>query len=206
MSGARLWLVTRFWLASPLLATGCLSTSMGASFARVPVLVGPVACIGCEAGAVAPDPTETRTIEDVANLHSTTVMLFGTATTTLGGDAPELDLKATDLLADRCREEIQLSAIKASSFGINAFVVYRTDVDVEVKGHARRLAHGFCAPNPWPVSTSKEIVFETPTPPADLAVSPALPGSQPAPPSQPQPPGSSESPPASTAETKVASP
>jgi hypothetical protein len=126
---------------------GCATTTMTAVGARVPVLVGPVACIGCVAGP------PVATIAGSAPISDTAVHRAGYVTLPrignvdfFGDDPPAIILKANGLAADPCETDVQLSTIKVESFGIVAFVYAKAEQTVNVTGLVRPVPGGSCRP------------------------------------------------------------
>src|SRR5262245_51206028 len=88
----------------------CMSAALTAPRARVPILIGPVGCIGC---APAPVP-EQEIVVDNANRWSMVIGNWGNAR---AGKAPQLDAKAELAVPDPCRGQVRLSKVRASSVG-----------------------------------------------------------------------------------------
>ena len=129
-------------IAFLLMTTGCISTSMTAGRTRVPILLGPVACIGCSA-VPAPAGPYAAPISDTASHWHGTVSLFGTAD--VGGQVtPQIDAKVDAVVPDPCAGEVYLSRLKASSFSIFAFLVVTSEEKVEIEAAAAPLARGMC--------------------------------------------------------------
>jgi hypothetical protein len=118
-------------LALVVLAAACAETRMSARGAHVPVLVGPVACIGC-AAAPPPQPGPV-VVRDSASVRTWTgapgpVNLWAQATV-----RPSLAGKADRLVGAACRGEARVTRLTARAFGVGALVYfdYLVQIDVE---------------------------------------------------------------------------
>lgn len=132
-----------------LTTVGCASAELQASSGRVPVLLGPVACIGCKPDAAR--PAEARPFDAEA---ATTVTVFATGqssssqiSSAQGGSVGEL---ADSSAGDLCAGEIHLDSIKASAFFIQSLVYSRASSYVGASGHAVTVPGGVCHPRAYP--------------------------------------------------------
>src|SRR5262245_50414558 len=97
-----------------LLSAGCMTAALSAPRARVPILIGPVACIGC-AAAPPPAVSDPAPIQDGATQYSMSGVNEMPATS--GGRYAKLDTKAEAAVPDPCRGEVRLSRVSATAFG-----------------------------------------------------------------------------------------
>jgi hypothetical protein len=132
-----------------LTTVGCASAELQATSGRVPVLLGPVACIGCQPGAAR--PAEARPFDAEA---ATTVTGFVTGQSSSsqisnaqGGSIGEL---ADSSAGDLCAGEIHLDSIKASAFFIETLVYSRASSYVGASGRAVTVPGGVCDPRAYP--------------------------------------------------------
>jgi hypothetical protein len=178
-------------ISSAALGAGCVAASMSARHARAPVLLDPVACIGC---SPTPEPAPAASpgaapITDVTDRWSSTTYVLYSAISSGGGKAPELDLKTERALDDVCRSDVRLAKIHATSFGIDAFLFFRTSASIEVQGFPNPVGAGVCGPRPWPYSGPRGLVLydQPPPPPVPVPVPVPVPASPPVPAPAPVP-------------------
>jgi hypothetical protein len=108
-------------LAACIPSLACVATSVMTATTQTPVLIGPVACIGCRAGAAPPQTT--AAIADSAVHTSGYVTLPRIGDVGFFGDTPAtIDAKAFALAPDPCTADVHLSKITAGSFGVVALV------------------------------------------------------------------------------------
>ena len=110
---------------------GCSSTSLSAAELRVPVLLGPVPCIGCAAEVRQPAPTPLARVVGRRRFYMFFLPLPGPG---LGvADDSQLGISADRLLAwTPCFDDLQLSNVSAHSWQVTVpFLVYIYDVLVE---------------------------------------------------------------------------
>jgi hypothetical protein len=130
-----------FAAVSPSLA--CVATSVMTSNAPVPVVVGPVACIGCRRTTASSQIS--APIADSAVHTNGYVTLPRIGDVDFFGDTPAtIDAKAVSLAPDPCAVDVQLSKITASSFGIVAIVYADAKQTVKVAGGVRPVPGGSC--------------------------------------------------------------
>jgi hypothetical protein len=145
---------------------GCATTSMTARSARLPVLLGPVACIGCTA-ATSPQASTASPISDsVHNSGGYVLLPYLGNVGFFGANAPSIDLTAESMAPDPCKAEVRVSGLNVESFGVVAFVYAKSEQTVDLTGHVQILPSGTCGPRPWPYSGPQGIVYPEPaTPP-----------------------------------------
>ena len=119
-----------FALALSVGFSGCSSTSLSAAEVRVPVLLGPVPCIGCTARARLPAPMPLARVVGRRRFYAFFILLgpgLGIADDTQRG------ISADRLLAwTPCLDDLQLSNVGAHSWQVTVpFLVYVYDVFVE---------------------------------------------------------------------------
>jgi hypothetical protein len=116
-------------LTSTVTFGGCVSTSMSAAEVRVPVLLGPVPCIGCAAEARLPAPMPTARVVGRRRSYSFWIppFPFGFA------DDSQLGISADRLLAwTSCLHDLQLSDVRAHSWQVTVpLLFYIYDVFIE---------------------------------------------------------------------------
>lgn len=124
---------------------GCSSTSLSAAEVRVPVLLGPVPCIGCAAGARLPAPMPLARVVGRRSFYSFWIPPFpwGIADDTQRGISADCLLAWTP-----CLDDLQLSNISAHSWQVTVpFLVYVYDVFVEADA-AELIVPGASCPSP----------------------------------------------------------
>jgi len=110
---------------------GCSSTSLSATEVRVPVLLGPVPCIGCATGARLPAPMPLAHVVGRRRFYAFFIPLPGPG---LGiADDTQRGISADRLLGwTPCLHDLQLSKVSAHSWQVTVpFLVYVYDVFVE---------------------------------------------------------------------------
>jgi len=120
----------------------CATTDMTASEAPVPVLVGPVPCIGCPPTPTPPGPR----INDATHRWggSFVVPFFGDQEAHTA-KPPQIGMKAGQASpTDACRTDVRITRIAASSFGITAFVLFSLEQRVEVDAGIVPVPNGNC--------------------------------------------------------------
>jgi len=123
----------------------CSTTNMTAQDVPMPVMVGPVACIGCPASPPpggAPGPRITD-----ASHHWRGTFAGPGGDSDMGNDKPpQLGMKVAQIVPDPCRNDIRVSEIRATSFGVMAFIVVSSTVRVQVDAVPVPVANGSCPP------------------------------------------------------------
>jgi len=121
-------------------SAGCTMTSLTARNARVPVIVGPVACIDC-APSPPGDARAAPIADSVSHRNGYLALPFGQIEF---GDPSVPQLNIESAAWDPCTAEIQVAKIDVRSFAITAFVFGEVSQTVNVT--ARVLpALGTCA-------------------------------------------------------------
>ena len=162
-----------------LLAPACLSTTQTAHHARAPVLLGPVACVGC-APRQARQPPAPPTLSDTSSFWSWGVPPVNA--TGFGGSPSRLDLQLGNL-SDPCHQEVVLRAVQTESFGMDALVFWKMTSSVEVTGDHTAVPGGSCDMSivRWPLSGPTGIRWPVaPQPPGASGPVPAPPPPPPA--------------------------
>ena len=116
-------------LAFPVGFSGCSSTSLSAAEVRVPVLLGPVPCIGCATGTRSPAPMPLAHVVGRRRFYSFWIPPYpwGIADDTQRGISADRLLGWTP-----CLHDLQLSKLSAHSWQLTVpFIVYIYDVLVE---------------------------------------------------------------------------
>ena len=120
-------------LTSTVTFGGCVSTSMSAAEVRVPVLLGPVPCIGCTAD------TRTRAALPVTEVagEARAFGVFLPIGSGLGwGEANDLGISADRLLFwTPCQDDIRLSNLRAHAWQLTV-PLFAYFYDVSVKADA----------------------------------------------------------------------
>lgn len=102
-----------------------------------PVLIGPVACIGCAAtppSAAAAPLVDSSSFQYMASPYS---WLYRRRQPALAG-------KIRALVGDPCSADVQVSRLQASAWGVFAFLFAMTSVEVEVQATPRLVPGGSC--------------------------------------------------------------
>lgn len=145
---------------------GCTGAHQTADLARVPVLLGPVKCIGCEpAGRRAPGALGNTSDEAQVEMWSIALLSFDGGVdqvmTDIGGTPSSLAKKVNDGTGSACAENMVLHDVAASSYGVNGLFFLHTKSVVTVSGTANRVPNGTCDPTVelWPVSGPRGITW-----------------------------------------------
>ena len=125
---------------------GCQATTLTAGGAPVPVLIGPVACVGC-AAAAAVGPS-LAPIEDRSLARTMVGAGPGTTTTAWEKSRPNFARKVAAVVRDPCRIDVHVSRLSASAIGVFALFFAMTSVEVQVDATANLVVNGTCKPNP----------------------------------------------------------
>jgi hypothetical protein len=122
-------------------SAGCTMTSLTARNARVPVIVGPVACIDC-----APSPPANAAAAPIADTvthrNGYLALPFGQIEF---GDPSVAQLNIESAAWDPCSAEIQVAKIDVSSFAAAAFVFGEITQSVNVTARVLPAPGGACA-------------------------------------------------------------
>jgi hypothetical protein len=111
-------------VALALAVGGCASASMSAAELRVPVLLGPVPCIGCTAGARLPTPAPLARIAGHERVYA---FFLGVGIV----DDRQPGIPADLLYWTPCHDDLQLSNLRAHSWQIMVpLLVYIYDASV----------------------------------------------------------------------------
>jgi hypothetical protein len=139
---------TSWWRAIPaagalaVLAGGCEGTTMSAEGARVPVLVGPVACIGC---APAPTPVwRGPPLEEEVYYHYLLTGGAGGSFRSREWKKPSLAHNASRVVTNPCLADMHVGKIAASAFGVAGLIIWTQRVSIEVEATPARVPHGWC--------------------------------------------------------------
>src|SRR4029077_7299318 len=105
-----------------LAGAGCSSISLRASEARAPILVGPVACIGCapEPGRAAAPPTVAGGVREREWAVDLSPFYPGQTTR----DTAPLDVAATKAVSDPCREDLHVASIHTGAWGFGVPLLF----------------------------------------------------------------------------------
>jgi hypothetical protein len=158
--GQRAGIGGAFLLLVCLSSTGCIMTTMTATSARVPVLLGPVPCIACLA-APTPKVPAIASVTDTADHRSgyAWVPFLNGDVGFSADDAPVVGLKVDTLTSDVCNADLRISRVNVRSNGLTALIVARVEQSVELDGDLLLVPDGACGPRPWPYSGPRGIVF-----------------------------------------------
>ena len=112
---------------------------MSAQAARVPVLIGPVACVGCSAAAPGQGlaPIQDRSLVRVMAGGANSVAEEGRAT---------LSRKIAAVVRDPCRIDVRVSKLTGSAVGVFALFFGMTSVEVQIEAMATLVPNGSCPP------------------------------------------------------------
>jgi hypothetical protein len=122
-------------------SAGCAMTSLTARNARVPVIVGPVACIDC-APSPAADAPPAPIADTVTHRNGYLALPFGQIEF---GDPGVPQLNIESAAWDPCSAEIQVAKIDLRSFGVTAFVFGEVAQTVNVTARVLPAPPGTCA-------------------------------------------------------------
>jgi hypothetical protein len=134
-----------------LFSVGCATTRTSAAQTLVPVLVGPVACIGCPVAP--PNPAGGPPIADNTNHWGGVLLIPFVGDSDLHlGKPPQIDGKIAAIVPDPCTGEVRITRLAAKSIGVGAVLVWSAEEKIEVQGVAVPVAPGACgsAPAGWP--------------------------------------------------------
>jgi hypothetical protein len=176
--------MTRAILVTLLAVVGsaCVSVTQTAVHARVPVLLGPVTCVGCPPRQI-PPPVAPPTLHDSSSVYSLVVSSGSTTSSSFGGTPSQLDVKMYGV-KDPCHQEVVLRDVEAASFSLDGlFVMYSTS-SVDVTGDQMVVPRGSCDLSivRWPLAGPHGIHW--PIPPRSVpapAVAPPVPSASPPP-------------------------
>jgi hypothetical protein len=157
------------------LGSACISVTQTAGHGRVPVLLGPVTCVGCPPRQV-PPPVMFPTLQDSTSVFSMVVTIGNTTTSSYGGKPSELDLKLYEI-RDPCHQEVVLQDVEASSFGLFALGVLYTSSSLDVSGDQVTVPTGSCDLTivRWPLAGPRGIHWPIPPRPAMPPAAPPIP-------------------------------
>jgi len=125
---------------------GCQATTMTAQGAPVPVLIGPVACIGCSPAPPA-GPALAR-VQDRSLCRTMVAGGYGATNSTWEKTRPTLARKVAAVVRDPCRIDVHVSRLTAGALGVFALVFGMTSVDVQIDATANLVANGTCKATP----------------------------------------------------------
>src|SRR5450432_336813 len=141
-------------------SVGCAATAMTAINARVPVLVGPVTCIGCSAASSSDVPRGAPISDSVRSRGGHMwVPFLKTDVGFFDANPPQIDLKAESMAPDPCKGEIRVSVLRVESFGVDALLYGKAEQTVDLTGEVLAVPSGACGPRPWPYSGPRGIIF-----------------------------------------------
>jgi hypothetical protein len=127
----------------------CATAELQASSGHVPVLLGPVSCIGCTPDAAR--PAEARPFDaEAASVVTGFATGQSSSASISSGPVGSVGELADSSAGDRCAGEIRLDAIKASAFFIETFVYSRASSYVGASGHVVTVPGGVCDPRAYP--------------------------------------------------------
>lgn len=121
---------------------GCEATTQTAQGAPVPVLIGPVACIGC--APAAPAGSALASIQDRALARN----MVGGSNGVWEKSRPNFARKIAALVRDPCRIDVHVSRLSAGAVGVFALFFGMVSVDVQVDATANLVANGTCKASP----------------------------------------------------------
>jgi hypothetical protein len=122
---------------------GCTSISLRASEARTPILLGPVACIGC-----APEPARTPStpaVDGGVRSRQYIFPLFGSYADKVARETTPLDVAADQGISDPCRQDLHVDHIHAGTWGFDVPILFAIeDVWIEVQASPAAVSNGTC--------------------------------------------------------------
>ncbi|HVV52610.1 MAG TPA: hypothetical protein VHO06_23290 [Polyangia bacterium] len=127
----------RALLLAVALSLGCISTSMTAGEVRVPVLLGPVPCIGCRAERRRP---AAMPVAEVGGRERAYMLFLPLPPSGLGvADDRQLGISADRLLfGTSCRADLQLSNVRAEAWMLSLPIFYY-DLNASVTAEATQV-------------------------------------------------------------------
>jgi hypothetical protein len=131
-------------LALAMAEQGCARVELEGRAGHIPVLLGPVACIGCgPSTARAPNaqPFDVEVSNTITGISGNSGGVFFNS----GQDAT-MGQAADASVYNLCTGEIRLHTIKASVFHIDALAYSRESYYIGVKGHVVAVPAGVCDP------------------------------------------------------------
>jgi hypothetical protein len=131
-------------LLAAALAGNCAgSTTMSTRMTRVPMLLGPVACIGCP-----PSPApQWNGPPPIVVPSAATVMASGGGGITTRSDShirPTIGLGIGSFVPDPCRADVRVSRLSASAYGVFALFFFMSKVEMTLEGYPLELPSGSC--------------------------------------------------------------
>jgi hypothetical protein len=171
------------------LGSGCFSVTQTARHARVPVVLGPVTCVGCTPRPAPAAAVGAPSLQDSSAVWSYAYTVLKTTVSGWGSVASKLDLKTYEA-RDPCHQEVVLRDVEASAWGTYFLFGYYAKASVEVTGDQVRVPAGSCDPylQRWPLVGPLGIHWPLPPPPQP-AWSPGAAPAAPLPPPPPTVPG-----------------
>ena len=122
---------------------GCTSISLRASEARTPILLGPVACIGC-----APEPARGAappTVDGVVHERQYIFPILGSYADKIVRETTPLEVSATKVISDPCREDLHVDGIHTGTWGFDVPILFGIeDVWVDVQASRAAVPNGTC--------------------------------------------------------------
>jgi hypothetical protein len=131
---------------------------MSARRTNVPVLLGPVACIGCGPTAVPPGRSW---LEDRSEFS---YMLAGSGNMTAWSKEAQyraLSRKVETAAGKLCRGEVRVTSIDAGTYSVVTLVINRYHVEIDVKGVPLSMPPRMCA-SPMPDAVKLRDAGEEP--------------------------------------------
>jgi len=128
-----------------LAGAGCASISLRASEARTPIVLGPVACIGCapEAARVAAPPTVHGGVRERQYIFP----IPGSYGDKIVRETMPLEVAATKVISDPCREDLHVDGIHTGTWGFDVPILFGIgDVWVDVQASRAAVPNGTCGP------------------------------------------------------------
>lgn len=124
---------------------------MSAEGTRVPLLVGPVACIGC---APAPAPVWSGpALKEETFYQYTMAGGPGVTSNQKAWRRPTLARSANRVILDPCIGEMHIRQLAASSLGVAGLFIWLQKVAVEVEATPARVLNGWCGTPPPPAAS-----------------------------------------------------
>jgi hypothetical protein len=145
---------------------GCYSSAhVHAVHAPIPVMVGPVPCIGCK-----PEPTGvSKPVAEVDQIEDDTygrmsgyfvpavyVIVYGHR---FSQKPTALGPESARRVVDPCRDEVKVSEIKASAFSVFAWFFWTFGAGIDTTAAKRVRMNGTCSLESWPFSGPNGIFY-----------------------------------------------
>lgn len=119
---------------------------MSAQGAPVPVLIGPVACIGCPPSGA--EGVRLAPLQDRSLMRYMGAGGIGITTNSFEKGSATLGRKVAAVVRDPCRVDVHVSKLTGRAVGVFAVIFAMTSVEVRIDAMATLVPNGSCKSNP----------------------------------------------------------